>query len=242
MNLDEFILHPSLTYDIPPQALPKLKLLEDLIQKLTSFEETNLVANPFKNHLQKSNLFEYLKYHLYTQVFILIIGEASGHKGCKLTGIPFTSGYILANHRSYRLIHKYYQFEPIKHIKENSAKIVYDFFFQNPLAFNQILLWNAFPFHPHKENNLNSNRTPTKKEIIQGSEFLIALFEIFDFKYYHAIGHKAQIALNLLKEEKKIPVFEFQTFRHPSYGGKTQFIKQITENYQKILQIKGDVK
>ncbi|MCP4417035.1 MAG: hypothetical protein GY805_10455, partial [Chloroflexi bacterium] len=159
----------------------------------------------------------------------LLIGEAPGYRGCRLTGIPFVSSHILtglgerlliserfsiisrlspeANH-SFQVVAEWPQIQ-----KEASATIVWRTIGQwQPLP----LLWNIFPFHPHKTNSPQSNRTPTAKEIGAGRPFLQSLLNLFPQITIIAVGKKAATALTKWG-------IEHTAVRHPAHGGAKQF-------------------
>lgn len=155
---------------------------------------------------------------------MLLIGEAPGYRGCRLTGVPFTSEYILLSgleplglfgeSRGYR---KTDEFE--KACKEASASRVWEAL-QTTLSIP--LIWNAFPFHPFQLRNDHSNRQPRKDEITIGQEFLQELIRVFDIQLVVAVGTIAESSLKTMG----IPC---QKVRHPSYGGKTKFINGIQD-------------
>jgi hypothetical protein len=78
------------------------------------------------------------------------------------------------------------------------------------------LLWNAYPFHPHRKDHLNTNRPPTTQELELGIPFLAFLIREFEINNVIAVGNKAHRALSLagIVGEK---------VRHPSHGGKAAF-------------------
>jgi len=78
------------------------------------------------------------------------------------------------------------------------------------------LIWNIFPFHPHKKGNYKSNRTPNRDELDFGKEFLFDLLKIFSIQRIAAVGNKAQSGL-------KGSNLSYQNIRHPSMGGKAEF-------------------
>jgi hypothetical protein len=49
------------------------------------------------NSIRRNNLFLYLQQMANLKPKMLLVGEASGYRGCRLTGVPFTSEYILMN-------------------------------------------------------------------------------------------------------------------------------------------------
>ena len=82
------------------------------------------------------------------------------------------------------------------------------------------LFWNSFPFHPHEKGNVNGNRAPTATEVKFGAEILSELHHIYKPEFIAGIGHKGVAAL-----EKILPEQTIRYIRHPSNGGKPQFIE-----------------
>lgn len=179
---------------------------------------SNLYAGRSKaSRLRRHNLQRYLEQLAARQPRLLFLGEAPGYKGCRLTGVPFSSEKLIHNHpffrqQGYELLH-----ENDKLQSEQSARIVWealDDFEVLPL------IWNIFPFHPHAPGNSKSNRTPTKKELELGQPYLEQLLEIFPIAHILAVGKKAAMML----EKEDIP---HSCLRHPAHGGKTQFREQL---------------
>jgi uracil-DNA glycosylase len=88
------------------------------------------------------------------------------------------------------------------------------------------LLWNAFPFHPYKKDNKDSNRKPNSKELEIGKSYLFELIELFDIKRVIAVGNVADHILNKME-------IAHTKVRHPSYGGKKDFKEQLRYNLKK---------
>lgn len=96
---------------------------------------------------------------------IILVGEVPGYRGCRLTGVPFTSEHLLMNNmeglelfgetNGYRL-----DLEKNKLVKGATATMIWSTLIKYDIM---ALSWNAFPFHPHKKGNGESNRTPLKK-------------------------------------------------------------------------------
>ena len=171
--------------------------IDEFIEKLTEYKSSNTVFNMYRGNSVaakkcRENLKKYLEKHKDTQ--ILLVGEAPGYKGCAKTGVPFTSDS-----------------------GEISSKVLQGAIDKyNPRA--DVLFWNAFPFHPHKKDNLDSNRKPNKAELEIGRMFLIDFLKVFPgIKCVASVG-------NVAKELVKKFDFEYQPDHicHPSYGHKKE--------------------
>ena len=171
---------------------------------------------------RRQNLEIYLNWMVQQQPRLLLVGEAPGYRGCRLSGIPFTSLHILVGLAL--------PFQPVREWpklqREASATIVWRTIGGwQPLP----LLWNIFPFHPHQAGQPQSNRTPTAREIAGGRPFLSQLLQIFPQVEPVAVGKKAAAAL--LKWG--VP---HTAVRHPSHGGAKQFqtaLNQLKTHPQK---------
>lgn len=185
------------------------------------------VFNPYQhnntdNVNRRANLAHYLQTMQVKQPSVLLVGEAPGYRGCRLTGIPFTSPRLLedepAPHQLFGENNGYHTTKEWPHIQsEASATIMWQLLSTLP---NVPLLWNAFPFHPHKPGNPQSNRPPKSSEIALGRPFLIQLLNLFPVTHIIAVGNKADSALT----KWQIP---HNKVRHPSHGGKQQFREGI---------------
>ena len=191
--------------------------IEVFLNKLVAFEHSETVYNPYKDKNAVNNLREYLGLFLSDIGNVhMLVGEAPGYLGCRVTGIPFTSSEQLENtkHPALLKIKGKLRFSIIQ--SENTANIMWEVLGER----NHIpLLWNSFPFHPYSKGKPQSNRAPNASEIKIGREFLEDLYEIFSPSKVASIGRKGQKAL-----KTAFPNSEVQYIRHPSYGGKSGFI------------------
>ncbi len=158
----------------------------------------------------------------------LLVGEAPGYRGCRLTGIPFTSeAAIWPQHDPgnvgafWRETATAWQRRPGDRPSqaEATATIVWRTLGELDLF---PLLWNALPFHPHRVGLPDSNRTPSRKELEIGRPFLLGLMALFPAARPIAVGQKAGQAL--ARWEQPAP-----QIRHPSHGGAHLFKEQLAQ-------------
>lgn len=206
-----------------------IRKLENFVEELATMEVPTNVYNQYsykykENQVRRENLRIYLKKMAEIKPQVIFIGEAPGYRGCRLTGVPFTSEDLLMNNikglqlfgreAGYRL-----EAEKDKLFKEATASIMWETF----LKYNIIPLgWNAFPFHPHKEGMPESNRTPLQKELFIGEGPLLQMLEIFNIKQVVAVGRKSEGSL------KRLNISAHQV-RHPAQGGKNQFVEGVAK-------------
>ena len=103
--------------------------------------------------LRRRRLAEYLAAH--RRAPILLVGEAAGYRGARVSGLPFTSERQLTGRGP----------------AEATATIVHRVLERLGLA-EDVLLWNVVPTHP---GNASSNRRPTRLEVAASSSFLAEL-------------------------------------------------------------------
>ena len=175
---------------------------------------TQNATNHTQNHIRRENLRIYLQQMVDFQPQFMLVGEAPGYRGARLTGIPFTSPDTLMQLPTLLGIEPLTVPDEWPHIqKEASATMMWKTLAQVTAV---PLIWNVFPFHPHKPGNPQSNRRPTQKELEKERPFLQELQRLFPIRTIIAVGNTAAQALTdwgILHEK----------VRHPSHGGKAQF-------------------
>ncbi len=106
-----------------------------------------------RSQLRRERLAAYLDGHRNAK--LLLVGEAAGYRGARISGIPFTSERQLTG------------LGPA----EATATIVHRVLAELGLE-EDVLLWNLVPTHPHRPGDPYSNRRPTREEIEDGRPFL----------------------------------------------------------------------
>jgi len=186
------------------------------------FSENLYAGNSTESIIRKHNLLTYLQKMKSLRPKFLLLGEAPGYKGCRLTGVPFTSEKILANHSFFKDFG--FQFINEKLESEQSATIVWNVL--QGLK-SKPLIWNIFPFHPYDGTNSYTNRTPSENELELGKKYLIKLLEIFEIDIIAAVGRKPESRL------KDIGI-KYKYVRHPANGGKNKFVDGINEIVEEL--------
>lgn len=201
--------------------------IEELAQAESNSTLTNVYAgSSLQNEICRYNLSLYFHYMLKNNSHVILVREAPSYRGCRLSGIPFTCEDMFTQewlpdlmgiNLGYRI------FSKDKPERELSALTVWPKLKEWYNQYGTVpLLWNICPFHPHKENNDKSNRTPYVQEIMAGKEFLIKFLDLFEIKHIGSIGRKAEKAIKGMKHE---------TFylRHPAHNGSNVFGKNIEQ-------------
>lgn len=206
--------------------------IDEIIQQLAqaTFEGEDVynqyALNDTNNENRCANLRRYLTQMLARKPQHLMVMEAPGYRGCRLTGIPVTSRKIMLeglNNLDFFGETKGYLptddagFENV--YGEQSATIVWTTLDEMQIA---PLIWNTFPFHPRKGTQARTNRKPRVAETNLGIHYLKAIIELFQPKLIIAVGNVAYDTMS--KAE-----IESHKVRHPAQGGKNDFVAGLQE-------------
>jgi len=85
----------------------------------------------------------------------VLVGEAAGYRGARVSGIPFTSERQVSGQGP----------------AEASATIVQRVLAELAIE-DDVLLWNVVPTHPHEPGRPYTNRRPSRVEVEASSRFL----------------------------------------------------------------------
>ncbi|MDF2558350.1 MAG: uracil-DNA glycosylase-like protein [Bacillales bacterium] len=202
------------------------KLVRAFVEELATTVVPPNVYNQYsyecpENSVRRENLLIYLQQMSILRPKVLLVGEAPGYRGCRCTGVPFTSDHLLMKNKDLFGEEKGYKLasKGDKLLKEATATIIWETLVKYNFT---VLSWNAFPFHPYKNGNCESNRAPIKKELIIGEKSLLKMIEIFHIEKVIAMGNKAEESLTKLG-------IVCEKVRHPAQGGKNKFIEGMCQ-------------
>lgn len=222
--------------------------INEFIEKLQNYHGEN-VFNPWNEFdascdigekapvIRSENLRRYLE--LRPNPKYLFIAEALGYQGGHFSGIAITSERILLGEHpdvDPKTVLGDWQYErtsdvnssmlnrtqKLKGFNEPTDTVVWNAIANHGLKTFECVLWNIFPFHPHQEGKLLTNRTPNTSELDIGVEYAKDLLEMHPGMKIIAIGANAAKTL-------KRYGFACEEVRHPSMGGANKFREQVNE-------------
>ena len=236
-------------YNYNDELVEVIMDIKTFLDKLQAYHSP-LVFNPWSEfdascdigekapEIRSKNLERYLQ--LRTNAHYLFIAEGLGYQGGHFSGIAITSERILLGYHpdvDYKSVlgddweykrtsdpnsARLNRTQKLKGFNEPTDTAVWNALNRHGLAAFDVILWNIFPFHPYKEGNLLSNRTPTNTELDEGIEYAKMLMELVPDMKVVAIGQKAAGTLERYGV-KCIAV------PHPSMGGANRFKAAVAE-------------
>lgn len=182
-----------------------------------NFYSTDRPTNSVRCHnlaLYFEDLYEY-------RPEILLVGEAPGYRGTKVTGVPFADvPIVMGGVRNLGLFGQMNGYRPPVEDDhppfERTSTVMWKVLARHNF---RPLLWAAFPFHPHGDAQ-ESNRTPTAAELTLGRTFLQKILTDWRIRQVVAVGRAAERTLGTLE----VPC---NHVRHPARGGERQFATGI---------------
>lgn len=128
-------------------------LVGDFVERLAGARIGETYNQYAHSGLCRRRLAEYLEGR--SDAPLLVVGEAAGYRGARVSGLPFTSERQLTGRGP----------------AEATATIVHRVLERLGLA-EDVLLWNVVPTHP---GTASSNRRPTRAEVAAAAPFLAEL-------------------------------------------------------------------
>jgi uracil-DNA glycosylase len=128
----------------------------DVVRRLAAAR----IGDTFNQYAGSSELRRRLRVYLesHRAAPTLLVGEAAGYRGARVSGLPFTSERQLTGSGP----------------AEATATIAHGVLAELRLE-ESVLLWNVVPTHPHRPGEPCSNRRPTRAEVEESLPFLDAL-------------------------------------------------------------------
>lgn len=203
--------------------------IEDFVDRLAAVQTGPGCNNFFDsgapgNTVRRQNLAIYLREMQDRSPDVLLVGEAPGFRGMRITGVPFTNRTMFGGAPN-----RLGLFGPDKGYvlpadaagvaAEPTATVMWEVLAE--LDFLP-LLWSACPWHTHQPGRPQSNRTPTAAEADLGSPFWQALADIFGISTVVAVGNVAHRSLQRSG-------FDAPKIRHPAHGGRSGFKRGLEE-------------
>jgi uracil-DNA glycosylase len=169
---------------------------------------------PPGNAVRRANLRLALALALERGPDLLLVGEAPGYNGARRTGVPFTSERMLLG--GVPGLGQYGAAQGFARATDDgrtSAEPTATIAYRELAALGLFAVgWNAYPFHPHRPGDDQSNRPPRAGEIKAGLAFLAATLALFPGLPVAAMGNVASRALGALD-------VAHARLRHPAQGG-----------------------
>jgi hypothetical protein len=182
--------------------------------------------------IRRAQLAHYLECRLNSAAFLLI-GEAVGYQGGHFSGIPMTSERMLLGYHKDRGILPEKVLPDLKPRRtsapklkaqgftEPTATIVWQAILDVDRDPREVVLWNAFPWHPYDpQKGRLSNRRPTAQEMEGGIRVLQQFLKLFPDAEPVAVGRVAEDCLDKLG-------IRTRSVRHPAQGGAKAFRASI---------------
>ncbi|WHP58667.1 uracil-DNA glycosylase [Arthrobacter sp. KFRI-F3372] len=176
------------------------------------------------NAVRRRNLELYLSEMLDRSPRVLLLGEAPGFRGMRITGVPFTNRTMFQGPANI-----FGLFGPGKGYAlpaeaegvaaEPTATVMWEVLAE--LDFLP-LLWSACPWHTHDPGEPQSNRTPRITEAKLGMPYWQSLVELFSIEAVVAVGNIAHRSL-------QASGVDAPKVRHPAHGGRSGFKRGLEE-------------
>ncbi len=138
---------------------------------------------------------------------LALIGEAPSAHGARFSGIAFTAERSLAPEKRTSAVGLRRE-----GFTEHSATVLHKALLAAELDPEDVVLWNAVPFHPARSDDRLRNRTPDPDEVALGARWLDAFLTLVKPRRIAAVG---RTAARVLPPGTTV-------VRHPANGGSRQ--------------------
>ena len=199
--------------------------------------------------VRRNNLMAYLLPRL-GRSKIFVVAEAVGYQGGRFSGIAITcERMLLDKHKTIRA----HQITPItlqrtssptslmlkrtqqeQGFNEPTDTVVWSAIIEQGIDPYDALLWNIFPFHPHKAGEPLTNRTPTESEQQLGWEYTKRLLAL-----HTELGGPEPLVLAVgQKSADTMGRFGLSAIglRHPANGGANLYREGFAEAVERVLK------
>ena len=206
--------------------------VSDFLKELKQLDFDN-TFNPYTNRCEVHDLVDaperrlsllqsLLEVATVREIDSLWIGRDLGYRGGRRTGLAFTDDVHISEHGARWGLSVQ---RPTKGeiAVERTAGVIWSVLSEVNVS---VFLWNVFPLHPHEHGIPFSNRSHNSIERRTGETLLSQLILLVNPRRLVAIGNDAARTVRRLSDN-----LEFIQVRHPSYGGKAQFLAQMCELY-----------
>jgi uracil-DNA glycosylase len=211
--------------------------IDALIAELAALPAPADAINPYAadgppgNAVRRGNLRLALRLALERGPDLLLVGEAPGYNGARRTGVPFTSERLLLS--GVEPLGQYGAARGFAIATDDgrlSAEPTATIAYRELSALGLFAVgWNAYPLHPHRPGDDQSNRPPRAAELALGLPLLARVRALFPAIPAVAMGNIADRALSTLG----IP---HAKLRHPAQGGAAIFAQGLRALAEELRQ------
>jgi len=193
--------------------------------------DLEIVAEGFDAaHVRRDNLVAYLLPRL-GRAKVFVVAEAVGYQGGRFSGIAITCELERTSSPTSSLLKGTQQKDGFN---EPTDTVVWSAIIEKGINPYDTLLWNIFPFHPHKEGNPLTNRTPTDREQQVGWEYTKRLLDL-----HIELGGAEPLVLAVgQKSADTMGKFGLSAIglRHPANGGANLYRQGFAEAVDTYLK------
>lgn len=179
--------------------------------------------NADASKIRKNSLLKLVEAASKADIDSIWIGRDLGYRGGRRTGLALTDDVNIDRH-AHRWGIEIPRVTNGAPVSERTAAVIWSALEKIE---DNIFLWNVFPLHPFIAGNVFTNRTHNSTERKIGEAILCELISTIKPRKIIAIGNDASVSASKLTSK-----IEIKKFRHPSYGGQTIFLEQVSKAYE----------